>query len=718
MSGRLSRDELERREASDLWPRTLLFERTLNTDMLNERFLEFVPSYRKLFYRKMPIHVAQVAEAFFIRNRYDAIISWAEILGLPFAALMKVTGTRKPHIGIFSWISKSKKAIILKQVQSHFDRIVLMSSSQKDFAINTIGIPENKIAFLRWPVDLKFWRPMNIGPTDLICSVGREMRDYGTLISAVKDIDIKCHIAAGGLTMNNKNDAWIQQIGGLDQLPSNITVGKKTYPELRELYARSKFVVIPILPTDTDNGTTSILEAMAMGKAVICTKTEGQRDVIQDGKNGIFVPPKNPETLRKAIEYLLANPDVAVEMGKKGRKFVESFHSLDDYVLKIQEIVSDVVAQSQTRKDKRSSRQPVKRKKALTIISKGIRRPSNEEIRRLEVSDQLPHILYFEETIGSDILDENYLARAPFRRRLFYKFLPTTLAQVWEAYCVRKNYDVIITWSEKNVLPFALLLKLMMTKYPHVALMSWLSKPEKMLLLKFVQSHIDRIIVWSSVQQKIAISKAGILPSKVVLVSRRADIKFWRPMPNETTMVCSVGQEMRDYPTLIKAMEGIDIPCHIATGEFYGKYHKSSKYVDHAQHLPSNITVGKLNNVELRSLYSRSRFVIIPLLPSETDNGVTAIEESMAMGKAVICSRTQGQVDIIQEGKTGIYVPVSNPMAMREAILYLWNNPNVAEEMGRNGREYIVQNHSLEIFVCQVNKNIDEVILQKQFQAY
>jgi glycosyltransferase involved in cell wall biosynthesis len=713
MSGRLSQDELDRREASDLWPRISLFERTLNSDMLNERFLEHVPAYRKQIYQNMPVHLAQVIEAFLIRNRYDVIISWAENLGLPFAALMKVTGTRKPHIAIFSWISKAKKAMILRYVQSHIDRVVLMSSAQRDYAIDKIGIPEDKIEFLRWPVDLKFWRPLNDVPMDMICSVGREMRDYGTLISVVKEIGIKCHIAAGGLTMGDKKDTWIQQLKGMDGTPSHLTIGKKSYPELRELYARSKFVVIPIYPTDTDNGTTSILEAMAMGKAVICSKTDGQRDVIQDGKNGIFVPPQNHRALYEAIEYLWENPNIAAEMGKEARKFVETHHSLDDYVFKIREIVDEVVVRSRVRMTGRDRVEPVKRKKALTIISGGIGRSSNEEIHRLEANDQSPHILYFEDTINSDILDNNFLNKAPLSRRILYNCLPMTIAQVLEAYRVRKYYDVIVSWSTKNGLAFALLLKLTMTKYPHIALMSWLSNPKKIIFLKCFQSHIDRILVWSSVQQSIAISKIEIPSSKVVLVSRRADTKFWRPMPIETTMVCSVGQEMRDYPTLIKAMEGIDIACHIATGEFYGKHHKSVRYVDRVKHLPPNITIGKLNSVDLRLLYARSRFVIIPLVQSDTDNGVTSIEESMAMGKAVICSRTQGQVDIIQDGETGIYVPVGDPIALREVILFLWNNPKLAEEMGKKGRKYIEQNHSLEIFVRSVNANIDEVLLQK-----
>ena len=74
----------------------------------------------------------------------------------------------------------------------------------------------------------------------------------------------------------------------------------------------------------------------------------------------------------------------------------------------------------------------------------------------------------------------------------------------------------------------------------------------------------------------------------------------------------------------------------------------------------------------------------------------------MAMGKTVICSRVQGQTDIIQDGKTGFFVPQGNVQALREKILYLWNNPDVAASMGKEARKYVEENHSLDTFVHMV----------------
>ena len=72
-----------------------------------------------------------------------------------------------------------------------------------------------------------------------------------------------------------------------------------------------------------------------MGKAVICTKTEGQRDIVTDGVNGILVPAFDVAALRSAIERLLAHPEEAARMGKAGREFVERSNNLDLFVEKV-----------------------------------------------------------------------------------------------------------------------------------------------------------------------------------------------------------------------------------------------------------------------------------------------------------------------------------------------------------------------------------------------
>ena len=348
--------------------------------------------------------------------------------------------------------------------------------------------------------------------------------------------------------------------------------------------------------------------------------------------------------------------------------------------------------------------------KILTLVSSGLNRPSPERAVVLEKNDEIPRITLYQRYLESDMLDQRFMAtRVPGWRKLLYRFVPNPLDQVIEAWFVKKKYDVVITWAERLGLPFALLLKLTGSRIPHVTLSSWISGGKKASMLKHTHSHISRILMWSSVQRDYALNVLGIPPGKITFIRKFADQKFWRPMDVETDMICSVGVEMRDYPTLIEAMRGLDIRCHIAAGLNRGVMYDTVAAIGRSGELPANVTVGKKRYGDLRDLYARSRFVVIPLRASDTDNGLTCMLEAMAMGKAVICSRIAGQVDVLQDGVTGIFVPRGDPAALRRAILDLWNDPARAAELGRNAREFLLKHHTIEQFVESVRRVAEEV---------
>jgi glycosyltransferase involved in cell wall biosynthesis len=337
---RFEEEKLREMERSNVHPRSTYFVDELSSDVWNGLYVPRRLLVHRTLNTRIQTPLAQVAEAFFMRKRYDAVISWSEKLGVPFAAAMKASRTRMPHVGIFSWVSKPRQARWLRWTHSHIDAIILMSSVQRDFAIQQLGIPEYKLPLLQWPVDTHFWRPME-REENMICAVGREMRDYQTFIESVRGAGIPVHIAAN--TVAGKQDPWQKTLSALKQSSPLVTVGKKNYAELRELYASSRFLVMPVLPTDTDNGSTSILEAMAMGKTVICSRTAGQVDIIEEGKTGLYVPLQNPRAMREAIEFLWNNPEIAHTMGRNALEHVRRHHTLERWVGRIKSIVMDAI---------------------------------------------------------------------------------------------------------------------------------------------------------------------------------------------------------------------------------------------------------------------------------------------------------------------------------------------------------------------------------------
>ncbi len=65
-----------------------------------------------------------------------------------------------------------------------------------------------------------------------------------------------------------------------------------------------------------------------MGKTVVCSRTQGQVDVIEHGVNGFYVNPQDPKALRELVESLLSAPEKLRQIGENARKHVEIHHTL------------------------------------------------------------------------------------------------------------------------------------------------------------------------------------------------------------------------------------------------------------------------------------------------------------------------------------------------------------------------------------------------------
>ena len=80
---------------------------------------------------------------------------------------------------------------------------------------------------------------------------------------------------------------------------------------------------IYVLPSYREGFSVSIMEAQAVGRAVITGDTNGTRDAVDDGYNGFLVQIKNSEALAEKMIYFLENQDMVTKMGNNARKRAE-----------------------------------------------------------------------------------------------------------------------------------------------------------------------------------------------------------------------------------------------------------------------------------------------------------------------------------------------------------------------------------------------------------
>jgi glycosyltransferase involved in cell wall biosynthesis len=318
---------------------------------------------------------------------------------------------------------------------------------------------------------------------------------------------------------------------------------------------------------------------------------------------------------------------------------------------------------------------------------------------------------------GADLLDyARVRAAGGWFGRLLERLGGPNLLLAWRCFRLRRRYRVLFTDGEQVGIPLAFFLKFLnIGRRPrHLMIAHILSVPKKTLLFDRLglASHVDVFFPYSTWQKRFIEERWTVPPERVQFTPFMVDAGFFSPQravgdgyqnPDpRRPVICAVGLEYRDYPTLIQAVRNLDLQVVIAAASPWSKRSDTTA----GQEIPANVTVRRFTQYELRDLYAASRFVVLPLYNVNFQAGVTAILEGMAMEKAIICSRTPGQTDVVIENETGLYVPPGDPQALRSAIVRLLENPALAERFGKRGRQVVLDQMSLDCYTARLAKFI------------
>lgn len=173
-------------------------------------------------------------------------------------------------------------------------------------------------------LDLFARRPLPEGPPTFLL-IARLMRDKGILEFC----------AAAQAIRARRPDARFQILGPIDANPSGIPRATLdhhlaisgvdylgTVRDVRPLLAAAHVFV---LPTYYREGLPrSILEAMAVGRAIVTTDTPGCRETVADGDNGYLVAPRDAAALAAALLRFVDDPALCSAMGASSRQMAEA----------------------------------------------------------------------------------------------------------------------------------------------------------------------------------------------------------------------------------------------------------------------------------------------------------------------------------------------------------------------------------------------------------
>lgn len=183
-------------------------------------------------------------------------------------------------------------------------------------------------------VDHKLFSPSKNAPSSpsYILYVGRLAHRKG-LLDLVQCAKIVCEhrsnlrfLIAGKGPLESHLRRAILHLGLAEKVRLIGDVGNKDRRDMVKLYQDATLVVNP---AHYEGLATTLLEAMACGKAVVATGVSGALDVISPGKNGLLVPPRCPERIADSILSLLDSKGLMTQLGQAARVTIEEHYTWD-----------------------------------------------------------------------------------------------------------------------------------------------------------------------------------------------------------------------------------------------------------------------------------------------------------------------------------------------------------------------------------------------------
>lgn len=279
------------------------------------------------------------------REHFDAIYA-TTFRGLELIIFLRALGLY--HRPILVWHHQPvvrAKSMVREMVARLFyqgiDHMFFFSDKLIQDSLKSVKARRERMSVARWGADLEYYDrllAMRTGKGAGFISTGKENRDMPTLVQAFNATGAKLDIYVcrgyGGID-------YERMFSGMEMKP-NISLhfieGLAQADMSRKVNA-SACVVICCKETNYTVGLTTVVEALALGVPMICSRNPQMPVDIDKIGCGIAVDYYDEEGWERAIAYISAHPDEAREMGRRGRKYAEEVLNLDNCAKDVAEVL-------------------------------------------------------------------------------------------------------------------------------------------------------------------------------------------------------------------------------------------------------------------------------------------------------------------------------------------------------------------------------------------
>ena len=230
------------------------------------------------------------------------------------------------------------------------DKIIVVTSGLKKILQEDYGMLKDKIVVIPNGANTDLFKPMDaikareelgLNRSDnYICFVGSLVQWQGVeyLIESAPLVLEKCpgtrFLIVGDGQMKQELIEFAEQVGVSNRM---IFTGMVPYQKIPLYMNASDVCVLPKKPMKTGYSPLKLCEYMACGKPVVATRTDGF-EILEEFNAGVLMNPENPSEFAQAIIKLLQDPDLRVQMGENGRKYVVDNRSWESVARRVADV--------------------------------------------------------------------------------------------------------------------------------------------------------------------------------------------------------------------------------------------------------------------------------------------------------------------------------------------------------------------------------------------
>lgn len=297
-----------------------------------------------------------------IANRFDIAhinlawrgSTWRKIVYIRTAHLFGVKTVLHLHGSgydrFYASVSPRKQAAIRKAFE-RADRVVVLSDYWRRFVVDTLGTDPKKVAEIANGVaplarsSPRIAKPADAPVTILFLGEVGIRKGVPTLIEAAARPEL------AGLS-------WRMIIAGNGDLPAYEADARRlgiadrvTFPGWQDEASVARLLEeadVLVLPSEAENQPISILNAMSAALPVVASDVGAIPEMVEDGRSGLLVSPRDPVALATALAELIKNPSERERMGKRGEEIFHARFRLDETLRRFHDLYQSVVNEPAT----------------------------------------------------------------------------------------------------------------------------------------------------------------------------------------------------------------------------------------------------------------------------------------------------------------------------------------------------------------------------------